>query len=140
MNKLFYGISLIILVMGFGIAFFIGENFDSKKSEYIVEKVTEEDLLEAVKLNLDYGWHHYAFWENRQYNGMKILCHSDKKILYSIDLEQTSEIPLEDNDHNYFTDYRLLYMGIVKKGDYYFRDIFYGDDMIDDFDEVKYCE
>lgn len=136
-KNLFYIIGCFLVVLAFGISYFVGIKVASK--DFIVNRITEEDLLETIRLNLDFGWHHYYGWENRKYNGMEILCHNDNKILFSIDLEPVSPITVPDDGNNYFTDYRVIYMGIEKKNGYYFRKLFYGDDM-KKIDEEGFCE
>lgn len=143
-KNLFYIISLVILILTFAFSYFVGVKFETKNvnKNYIVKEITEEDLLETIKLNLDFGRHHYFGWQYRKYNGMKILCKNDVKILYSIDLEKASDDTVFDDSNNYFTDYRLLYMSIVKKNGYYFRESFFGDDMEEQFNvgEEGLCE
>lgn len=130
-------IALITFSFTYFLTFQITEKVNVKAT--IKKQITEEDLLETIRLSLDSQSHHYFDWESRKTNEIEILCQSNDKILFNIDLEEINE---RIDDPKYFYDYRKIYMGLEKINNYYFGDYFAGDDLLEEIplDKERYCE
>ncbi len=139
-KRLFYIFSILLLLLTFNVFYFIGKsNYKQKNIDNINTNITEEDLLETARLQLHSLHQDYNDFENRKYNGIKILCNNDKKILYSIDLEKYDSSPNENPE--LINDYRIIYIGLEKKLGYYSEDYFASEELLNKYplDKENYC-